>query len=169
MNLELSATKFPYFCPRILELSESWIKCDKVPKTKWGKSSHIFSFWSWCENIWFLCGYCVLYLCYQYDRMYEQTVMLLGTAGRLVSHIMLRLMQLTRRRLYSLMTLTGETYKGSAQIPGVSLCGGTPAWQRHCHCACISVVPSKDATPFILPVSARLVKIRAPQAIFFMF
>ena len=70
----------------------------------------------------------VLILCYQYmyDRMYEQTVMLLGTAGRLVSH-MLRLMQLTRRRLYSLMTLTGEPYKGSAQIPGVSLCGGTPA------------------------------------------
>ena len=71
----------------------------------------------------------VLILCYQYmyDRMYEQTVMLLGTAGRLVSHIMLRLMQLTKRRLYFLMTLTGETYKGSAQIPGVSLCGGTPA------------------------------------------
>ena len=71
----------------------------------------------------------VLILCYQYmyDRMYEQTVMLLGTAGRLVSHIMLRLMQLTKRRLYFLMTLTGETYKGSAQIPGVSPCGGTPA------------------------------------------
>ena len=156
------------FFSRIVELSECWIKCDKVPK-KSGVNLVIvfFSFWSWCENIWFLCGYCVLYLCYQYDRMYEQTVMLLGTAGRLVSHIMLRLMQLTKRRLYFLMTLTGETYKGSAQIPGVSLCGGTPAWQRHCHCACISVVPSKDATPFIL--SARLVKIRAPQAKFFMF
>ena len=41
------------------------------------------------------------------------------------------------------------------------------SWQRHCHCACISVVPSKDATPFIL--CARLVKIRAPQAKIFMF
>ena len=28
----------------------------------------------------------MLYLCYQYDRMYEQTVILLGIAGRLVSH-----------------------------------------------------------------------------------
>ena len=111
MSVELSATKF---------------------KKKWGKPSHSFFHFGVGAKIFDFCvvtGYCVLYLCYQYmyDRMYEQTVMLLGTAGRLVSHIMLRLMQLTKRRLYFLMTLTGETYKGSAQIPGVSLCGGTPA------------------------------------------
>ena len=126
---------------------------------KWGKPSHsFFSFWSWCENIWFLCGYCVLYLCYQYDRMYEQTVMLLGTAGRLVSH-MLRLMQLTRHRLYS--TFSWHWREGTQLSLHVFSCVIT-SWQRHCHCACISVVPSKDATPFIL--CARLVKIRAPQA-----
>ena len=32
MSVELSATKFPYFFSRIVELSECWIKCDKVPK-----------------------------------------------------------------------------------------------------------------------------------------
>ena len=74
MNLELSATKFQkqsgvnlviFF---ILELVRKYL---------------IF--------VWLL--RVVLILCYQYmyDRMYEQTVMLLGTAGRLVSHIMLRI------------------------------------------------------------------------------
>ena len=57
--------------------------------------------------------------------VYEQMLKLHGTAGRLVSHILLRLMQLIRHRLlvYCHMTLEGREVGLS-----VSLCGGTPAW-----------------------------------------
>ena len=57
--------------------------------------------------------------------VYEQMLKLHGTAGRLVSHILLRLMQLIRYRLlvYCHMTLEGREVGLS-----VSLCGGTPAW-----------------------------------------
>ena len=44
MSIELSATKFPYFFSRIVELSEYWIKCDKVPPKKTGEVVIFFHF-----------------------------------------------------------------------------------------------------------------------------